>query len=64
MAQNSGSDYNGARQELMNALGGIPLDRPARPKEIAELVTFLVSDRASYITSSEHTINGGIIRTI
>lgn len=64
MAQNSGSDYNGARQELMDALGGIPLGRPARPEEIAELVTFLVSDRASYITGSEHTIDGGIIRTI
>jgi NAD(P)-dependent dehydrogenase (short-subunit alcohol dehydrogenase family) len=64
MAQNSGSDYNSARQELMNALGGIPLARPAKPEEIAELVAFLVSDRASYITGSEHTIDGGIIRTI
>lgn len=64
MAQNSGTDYNGARQELMDALGGIPLGRPARPEEIAELVAFLVSDRASYITGSEHIIDGGIIKTI
>lgn len=64
MAQNSGTDYNGARQELMDNLGGIPLGRPAKPEEIAELAAFLVSDRASYITGSEHIIDGGIIRTI
>lgn len=64
MSQNSGKDYNGARQELMDALGGIPLGRPAKPEEVAELVAFLASDRASYITGCEHTIDGGIIRTI
>ncbi|MDF2541565.1 MAG: short-chain dehydrogenase [Herbinix sp.] len=64
MAAASGSDYASARQELMDTLGGIPLGRPAKPEEIAELVAFLVSDRASYITGSEHTIDGGIIRTI
>ncbi|MGO4532050.1 SDR family oxidoreductase [Paenibacillus sp. 2TAF8] len=64
IAQRSGTNYANARQELMDALGGIPIGRTARPEEIAELVAFLVSDRSSYIIGAEHTIDGGIIRTI
>ena len=64
MAKSLGTDYAVARQNLMDSLGGIPLGRTARPEEVAELVAFLVSDRSSYIIGAEHTIDGGIIRTI
>ncbi len=38
----------------------IPLGRPAKPHEIAEVVVFLASGKAAYMTSTTVTIDGGI----
>jgi NAD(P)-dependent dehydrogenase (short-subunit alcohol dehydrogenase family) len=63
IAAEAGIEYDAAVQVIMDSLGGIPLGRPAAPEEVADLIAFLASDRASSITGTEHVIDGGTIPT-
>ena len=63
LAKDAGTDYEGGKKIIMDSLGGIPLGRPAKPAEVADLITFLVSARASAITGTEYVIDGGTIPT-
>jgi NAD(P)-dependent dehydrogenase (short-subunit alcohol dehydrogenase family) len=64
LAAKNGTDYETAREGLMSALGGIPIGRPAKPKEVADLVAFLASPRAASITGVEYVIDGGTVPTV
>ncbi|WP_233262308.1 SDR family oxidoreductase [Vitiosangium sp. GDMCC 1.1324] len=64
LAEERGVDEHTARQGLMDSLGGIPIGRPNRPEEVAELVAFLVSERAASIHGAEYVIDGGTVPTI
>jgi NAD(P)-dependent dehydrogenase (short-subunit alcohol dehydrogenase family) len=47
----------GRYRELMK---GLPLGRPAKPREIADLMAFLASERAGYTSGVIYTVDGGI----
>ncbi len=42
----------------------MPLGRLAKPEEFAALVTFLVSERASYINGTSMVVDGGWVRSL
>jgi NAD(P)-dependent dehydrogenase (short-subunit alcohol dehydrogenase family) len=63
LAKAEGTDYQAAQMGLMASLGGIPIGRPSKPTEVADLVAFLVSPRAGSITGTEYVIDGGTVPT-
>ena len=64
ISKGTGISEEAARQQIMEMLGGIPLGRPNTSQEVAELVAFVASDRASSITGTEFVIDGGTIPTV
>jgi NAD(P)-dependent dehydrogenase (short-subunit alcohol dehydrogenase family) len=63
LAKEADTDYEGGKQIIMRSLGGIPLGRPARPQEVADLIAFVASPRAGSITGTEFVIDGGTVPT-
>ena len=64
IARRNAPDYEGGRKIVMNSLGGIPIGRPAKPREVADLIAFLSSPRAASITGAEYVIDGGTVPTV
>ncbi len=63
LALHAGTNYEGGKRIIMDSLGGIPLGRPAKPIEVANLIAFLASPRAAAITGTEYVIDGGTVPT-
>ncbi|HEU5264165.1 MAG TPA: SDR family oxidoreductase [Gaiellaceae bacterium] len=59
------ADQQGDRDEVLAKVGaGRPLGRLARPEEIAAVIVFLCSDRASYVTGAAWSADGGTVPII
>jgi 3-oxoacyl-[acyl-carrier protein] reductase len=59
------ADQVGDRDEVLAKVGaGRPLGRLARPDEIAAVIVFLCSDRASYVTGAAWSADGGTVPII
>ncbi len=65
LADQQGARTNKTRVEVLEAVGaGRPLGRLAEPEEIASVICFLCSVRASYVTGSAWSADGGTVPII
>jgi len=65
LGQGGLAEQQGDRDEVLAKVGaGRPLGRLARPEEIASVIVFLCSERASYVTGSAWSADGGTVPII
>ena len=65
LADQSAERAGKSREEILEGVGkGRPLGRLAEPEEIAAVIVFLCSDRATYVTGSAWSADGGTVPII
>jgi NAD(P)-dependent dehydrogenase (short-subunit alcohol dehydrogenase family) len=59
-----GDDWEQIEAKGVHMLTGVRASRMARPEEVADLVAFLASERAAYLTGGNYRIDGGATETV
>jgi NAD(P)-dependent dehydrogenase (short-subunit alcohol dehydrogenase family) len=51
--------FAGSAERKAGLAAGVPLKRVGRPEEIADVIVFAASDKASFLTGQVIAVNGG-----
>jgi NAD(P)-dependent dehydrogenase (short-subunit alcohol dehydrogenase family) len=54
---------SGDESAYTDLMAGYPLGRAATPREVADLIAFLASDRSAYTSGAVFTLDGGMSAT-
>ncbi|RDG35156.1 oxidoreductase [Streptomyces corynorhini] len=63
MAERRGITTEEATRQIVDHLK-VPMGRPGDPEDVAEMIAFLASDRARWLTGAQFRVDGGIIPTV
>ncbi|MGW5361931.1 oxidoreductase [Actinopolymorpha pittospori] len=63
IADQQGIGVDAVKQQIVDHLN-VPMGRPGDPEDVAEMIAFLASRRAKWLTGAEFRVDGGIIPVV